>query len=88
MADGTFTTKCTLQSLGIYASSDHNMPMAYDAATGLVYCAFTSNGSFYKLLSFNPLTAQVEDLGNIGDVVYNEDTWMYDGPTFSALIVK
>ena len=85
---GAYTHKCTLQSLGIYASSEHNMPMAYDAATGLVYCLFTSNGSFCKLLSFNPLTAQVNDLGEVGEVVYNEDTWMNEGPTFSALLIK
>ncbi len=88
MTDGSHTTKCTLQSLGIYGSSDHNMPMAYDADTGLVYCLFTSNGSFHKMLTFNPLTAQVEELGNVGEVVYNEDVWAYRGPTFSALIIK
>ena len=85
---GAYTHKCTLQSLGIYASSEHNMPMAYDAATGLVYCLFTSNGSYHNLLTFNPVTAQVEELGEVGEVVYNEDTWMYDGPTFSALLIK
>ena len=88
METGAYTHKCTLQSLGIYASSEHNMPMAYDAATGLVYCLFTSNGSSHKLLTFNPLTAQVKNLGEVGDVVYNDDTWEYEGPTFSALLIK
>ena len=85
---GVYTHKCSLQSLGIYGSSEHNMPMAYDAATGLVYCLFTSNGTFHKMLSFNPLTAQVKDLGDVGEVVENEDTWAYEGPTFSALLIK
>ena len=62
--------------------------MAYDAATGLVYCLFTSNGTFHKLLTFNPLTAEVSELGDVGEVVYNDDTWSYDGPTFSALLIK
>ena len=88
MLTGEYTHKCSLQSLGIYASSEHNMPMAYDPATGLVYCLFTSNGTFHKLLSFNPLTAQVENLGDVGEVIENEDTWAYEGPTFSALLIK
>ena len=88
LSTGAFTHKCTLQSLGIYASSEHNMPMAYDAATGLVYCLFTSNGSCHNLLTFNPVTAQVENLGEVGEVVYNADTWMNEGPTFSALLIK
>ena len=88
METGVFTHKCTLQSLGIYGSSEHNMPMAYDAATGLIYCLFTSNGSYHQMLSFNPATAQVKQLGEIGELVYNEDTWMDEGPTFSALLIK
>ena len=88
MLTGEYTHKCSLQSLGIYGSSEHNMPMAYDEATGLVYCLFTSNGTFHKMLSFNPLTAQVQNLGDVGEVVYNNDTWSYDGPTFSALLIK
>ena len=88
MFTGAYTHKCSLQSLSIYGSSEHNMPMAYDADTGLVYCLFTSNGSFHQLLSFNPLTAQVKDLGDVGQVVENEETWEYEGPTFTALIVK
>ncbi|MBQ7230713.1 MAG: Ig-like domain-containing protein [Oscillospiraceae bacterium] len=88
METGAYTHKCTLQSLGVYGSSEHNMPMAYDAATGLVYCLFTSNGSFHKLMTFNPLTAEVSELGDVGEVVYNDDTWSYDGPTFSALLIQ
>ena len=88
MNDGSYTHKCSLQSLGIYASSEHNMPMAYDAATGLIYCLFTGNGSNHQMLSFNPATAQVKQLGDIGEIVYNEDTWMDEGPTFSALLIK
>ena len=88
MTDGTCIHKCSLQSLGIYASADFNMPMAYDAVTGLVYCLFASNGGYHMLLSFNPLTAQVKNLGNVGEVVYNEDVWAYRGPTFSALLIK
>ena len=86
MYTGEYTHKCSLQSLGIYGSSEHNMPMAYDAATGLVYCLFTSNGTFCKLLTFNPLTAQVKDLGDVGEIIEGE--WTYDGPTFSALLIK
>ena len=88
METGAYTHMCTLQSLGIYASSEHNMPMAYDSATGLVYCLFTGGGSSHKLLSFNPATAQVKDLGDVGELVYNEDEWVYEGPTFSALLIK
>ena len=88
LTTGAFTHKCTLQSLGIYGSSDHNMPMAFDAATGLIYCLFTGNGSNHQMLSFNPATAQVKQLGDIGELVYNEDTWMDEGPTFSTLLIK
>jgi outer membrane protein assembly factor BamB len=88
MEDGTYTHKCTLQSLGIYGSSEHSMPMAYDATTGLIYCLFTGNGAFHTMLTFNPETAQVKQLGNIGELVYNEDTWQDEGPTFSALLIK
>ena len=88
METGLFTHKCTLQSLGVYGSSEHNMPMAYDAATGLIYCLFTPNGTYHEMLTFNPLTAQVQNLGYVGEVELNWDTWMYDGPTFSALLIK
>ena len=86
MNTGAYTHKCSLQSLGVYGSSEHNMPMAYDAATGLVYCLFTSNGTFHKMLTFNPLTAQVKDLGDVGEIVEGE--WSYEGPTFTALLIK
>ena len=88
MTTGGFTHKCTLQSLGVYGSSEHNMPMAYDAATGLVYCLLTGNGTFHNMMTFNPVTAQVQNLGEVGEVVYNEDTWMNEGPTFSVLLIK
>ena len=88
LENGGYTHKCSLQTLGIYASSEHNMPMAYDAATGLIYCLFTSNGSFHQMLSFNPATAQVKQLGEVGTVEYNPDTWLNEGPTFSALLIK
>jgi hypothetical protein len=88
LTTGGFAHKCTLQSLGVYGSSEHNMPMAYDAATGLVYCLLTGNGTFHNMMTFNPMTAQVENLGEVGEVVYNEDTWMNEGPTFSALLIK
>ena len=85
---GLYTHKCTLQSLGVYGSSEHNMPMAYDSATGLIYCLFTSSGTYHELLTFNPLTAQVQNLGFVGEVEMDWDTWMYNGPTFSALLIK
>ena len=88
LTTGGYTHKCSLQSLGIYGSSDHNMPMAYDATTGLVYCLFTSNGSYSQMLSFNPSTAKVEQLGQIGIVEYDPDTWTNNGPVFSALLIK
>ena len=40
------------------------------------------------MMTFNPMTAQVENLGEVGEVVYNEDTWMNEGPTFSVLLIK
>ncbi len=88
LTTGGFTHKCTLQSLGVYGSSEHNMPMAYDAATGLVYCLLTGNGTFHNMMTFNPVSAQVQNLGEVGEVVYNEDTWMNEGPTFSVLLIK
>ena len=86
--DGSYTHKCSLQSLGIYASSEHNMPMAYDSATGLIYCLFTSGGFSTEMLSFNPATAQVKQLGSVGNLEYNPDMWVDEGPTFSALLIK
>ena len=88
MTTGGYTHMCSLQSLSLYGSGEHNMPMAYDAATGLIYCLFTSNGAYHTMLSFNPETAQVKNLGNVGTVEYNPDTWMNEGPTFSALLIK
>ena len=85
---GSYEHKCTLQSLGIYGSSEHNMPMAYDAVTGLIYCLFTSNGSFHEMLTFDPATAKVQSLGQVGMVEYDPMEWVYTGPTFSALLIK
>ena len=88
METGSYEHKCTLQSLGIYGSSEHNMPMAYDAVTGLIYCLFTSNGSFHEMLTFDPATAKVQSLGQVGMVEYDPMEWVYNGPTFSALLIK
>ena len=88
METGEYTHKCSLQSLGVYASYEHNMPMAYDAATGLVYCLFTGDGFSHNLLTFNPMTAQVKNLGEVGEVVYNADMDLDEGPTFAALLIK
>ena len=38
------------------------------------------------MLTFNPLTAQVNNLGDVGEVI--EGDWAYEGPTFSALLIK
>ena len=88
LTDGSFTHKCSLQSLGVYGSSEHNMPMAYDSATGLIYCLFTGGGFSHEMLSFNPVTAQVKQLGTVGNLEYNPEMWVDEGPTFSALLIK
>ena len=64
------------------------MPMTYDSATGLIYCLFTGSGFSHDMLSFNPATAQVKQLGSVGNLEYNPEMWVDEGPTFSALLIK
>ncbi len=78
---GTYT-------MSLYGDTDSVLPMAYDATTGLIYMLFTSNGNFYRLLTMNPETSELTLLGDVGELVYDEDDWTYRGPTYTALLIK
>ena len=86
---GYITQLTTLQNQGVYGDAEGNsMAMTYDAVTGNVYMLFTSNGSYYQMVSFNPVSKQLNILGDVGNVVMDEETYEYDADRFSGLIAN
>ncbi len=76
------------QTISLYGDTDSVMPMAYDETTGLIYMLMTTNGNYYQLVTLDPATSTFQTLGWVGEVVYDEDSWTYNGPTYTALLIK
>ncbi len=88
LATGDVNDMIGTYTMSLYGDTDSVLPMAYDAATGLIYMLFTGNGNYYRLVTLNPESSEVTLLGNIGELVYDEDAWAYYGPTYTALLIK
>jgi uncharacterized protein YjdB/fibronectin type 3 domain-containing protein len=85
---GYITQLTTLQNQGVYGDSDGApMAMEYDPITGNIYLLFTQNGSYYQLFSFNPVSSQLSLVGNVGEVILDEESSEYDADVFSGLII-
>ena len=86
---GAVTNVATLQNQGVYGSSDGDlMSMTYDAETNLIYMLFTSNGKWYQLFTLNVNTGAMSRVENIGEVIYDEDTWSYIADAFAGIVVN
>ncbi len=88
MTTGDIKDLFSSQTVSLYGDTDSIMPMAYDETTGLIYMLITTNGSFYQMVMLDPTTAAFTVVGRVGNVVYDEDTWAYTGPTYKALLIK
>ncbi len=90
LEDGSTKDLFSTQTVSLYGDTDTNcvMPMAYDETTGLIYMLMTTNGSFYRMVTLDPASSTFTDLGMVGNVVYDEDNWVYVGPTYTALLIK
>ena len=82
---GAITKVITLQSQSLYGDMYCVYSMYYDVLTETIYMSFTSNGNFYKMITIDPVTGALVEKDRIGEVVYNPDTWVYDGDTFVGL---
>ena len=88
LEEGIFRNVISLQSQSYYGSSENDHALYYDAITGKIYHAFTSNGVYYRLFSLDPASAAITlESEYIGEVEYDSYTWGYMGDLFAGLSV-
>ena len=86
LTTGTATNIISGQSQSLYGSTESTMAMHYDASTGLLYHLFTSNGSFYRMITVDPVSAELKiAFEYVGEVVYDDAAWAYVGDVFAGL---
>ncbi len=88
LEDGSTQDLFSTQTQSLYGDTDSVLPMAYDETTGLIYMLMTTNGNFYQLVTLDPTISAFNVVGWVGNVVYDEDAWTYNGPTYRALLIK
>ena len=80
---GLTTHISTLQNQGLLGAAEGQpMAMDYDTLTGNIYLLFTSNGNFYRMVSFNPSNGRTELVGDVGQVESG------NGDAFAGLILN
>ena len=82
---GTTTAVVSLQTQSVYGDSEFAQTLYYDSLTKQLFLMVTGNGSFYRFFTIDPVTGALAEKDRIGEVVYNPDTWVYDGDTFVGL---
>ena len=86
LTSGTATDIVSGQTQSLYGSYEHSHALHYDAATGLIYHLFTSNGNFYRMITVDPSTGALTlTYEYVGEVIYDEDAWAYLGDAFAGL---
>ncbi len=76
---GTVTSMCSLQRLSVYGEGTIfgvRQDMYYDALTGKLYMAFTSNNNVYRMVTCDLTTANLEVVSYIGE--FDQDFWCTD----------
>ena len=69
METGMATDITTYQNLGIYGDSDGaSMAMSYDPETGTIIMLFTTNGTRYRLFSFDPVSTALTEINDLGTI--------------------
>ena len=86
LATGAAADIVSGQTQSMYGSTEHSHALYFDETTGLIYHLFTSNGSFYRILTVDPISAELKvAFEYVGDVEYDPDAWVYYGDSFSGL---
>ena len=88
METGYKTFLNTFNRVSVYTDSEYEQSMITDPMTGLLYVLSTSNGNYYTLNSFDPVSNLVATYDKVGEVTQDGDDWYapYVGNTYSALI--
>ena len=86
IATGEMKEIISLQSQSYGGDNYADHALFYDSLTGLIYHLCTSNGNFYRLFSVDPETSTLTlEFEYVGEVVYDDDAWVYIGDTFAGL---
>ena len=86
LATGETKVLSSVYTLGYYGSTDHDHALYFDDLTGLIYHAFTSNGTFYRLLTLDPASGTISlESEYIGEAFYDYNSWRYVADAFAGL---
>ena len=86
LASGATQGLVSLQSQSYYGDYESDHALYFDELTGMIYHLFTSNGNFYMMFAVDPATGALTKVAeNVGEVVYDEDSWENVGDKFSGL---
>ncbi len=80
---GASTGVVSLQSQSLYGDAYCTYALHYDELTGTIFMLFTGNGNFYRLLSVDTATGELNVVGYIGETV--QDGWYLFGDLFAGL---
>ena len=77
----------SLQTQSVYGDYESDHALYFDDMTGLVYHLFTSNGSFYRMYTVDPVSGALNCVAEgVGEVIYDEDSWSNIGDRFAGLV--
>ena len=83
LVNGTITDIISSSTQSMNGDDDGLHDLYYDDLTGLIYHLFTSNSTFYRMLTVNPKTSELINVGYVGEVTYANR--VYKGDKFSGL---
>ena len=83
LVNGTITDIIAGSTQSMYGDDDGLHDLYYDDLTGLIFHLFTSNSTFYRMLTVNPETSELVNVGYVGEVIYANRK--YTGDAFSGL---
>lgn len=85
---GRASVIANLQNMSVYGYENGIMGMTYDAATNCLVLLLTSNGNFYRMYTMNVDTGVAHMVGNVGEVIYDDESWSYTGDVFHGLVLN
>ena len=88
LSTGSATALISGQSMSLYGDTESTHALCYDEATGLIYWLFTSNGTYRTLYTVDLTSGKIEEVGKVGEVYYDYETWSYVADFFNTLLIK
>jgi len=85
LESGEYSAVVTLQTQSIYGDYESDQSMYYDTLTDTIYMTVTSNGSFYRMLTIDPVLGSLTLVGDVGEVIYDDATYSYIADCFAGL---